>query len=162
MILFNIKKLEKQLIAEKITDKHAFNYLLTYLIISTIAAAFTSDNPVWLEKTQLIVNLVAIIWAVRKSFEINRKGDNRDYFKRFISLSFVAGIRVGVFAFIIVFIYNLINAILIATGVTGRIISYHEDILILGGFLIATGFYYFILLTSFKRVNTAENQFEAV
>lgn len=160
MILFNIKKLENLLIAEEITDKQAFNYLLTYLIISTIAAAFTSDNPGWLEKTQLIVNLIALIWGVRKTFEINRNGDNSDYFKRLISLSFVAAIRVFVFAFIALFIYNLSREILTVTGVVSGISSYYENILILVGFLIATGFYYYTLLTSFKRVNAAENELE--
>jgi len=161
MILFNIKKLEKLLIEEKITDKQVFNYLLTYLIISAIAASFTSNLPVWLESTQLMVNLIALIWGVRKTFEINREGDNKDYLKRIISLSFVAGIRVGVFAFIILFIYNLTHEILALTGTTSGISSSREDILILVGFLIATGFYYYTLLTSFKRVNSAAEQLEA-
>src|SRR5690606_25684346 len=126
MILFNIKKLEKLLIEEKITDKQVFNYLLTYLIISAIAASFTSNLPVWLESTQLMVNLIALIWGVRKTFEINREGDNKDYLKRIISLSFVAGIRVGVFAFIILFIYNLTHEILALTGTTSGISSSRE------------------------------------
>lgn len=155
MIWFNIKKLERELVKEEVTDKLVFNYLLTYLIITTIAATFTSDNPVWLESTQLIVNLIALIWGVRKTFEINREGDNRDYFKRLISLSFVAGIRVFVFAFIILFTYNLLNEILQATGVTSGINSYYENFLLLGGFLLATGYYYYVLLSSFRRVNNA-------
>src|SRR5690606_1154287 len=161
MILFNIKKLENLLIAEKLTDKQAFNYLLTYLIISTIAASFTSDLPVWLESTQFFVNLIVLIWGVRKTFEINREGDNKDYFKRIISLSFVAGIRVGVFALIILFIYNLIYEILNATGVISGKNPNYENLLILGGFLIATGYYYYILLSSFKRVNAAEDPMQA-
>lgn len=163
MILFNHKKLENLLIEEKVTDKLVFNYLLTFLIITTITAYFTSDNPVWLEITQLTVSLIALIWGMRKTFEINREGDNKDYFKRLIPISFVAGIRVILFVFIILFIYNLVIEILQATGVVSRLSAFHENLLILVGFLVSTGYYYYLLLSSFKRVNSAdhiENQME--
>jgi len=156
MILFNIKKLENLLIEKKISDKMVFNYLLTYLIITTITAYVTKDIPVWLEATQFIVSLTALIWGLRKTFEINREGDNSDYFKRIISLSFVASVRVTVYIFIILLIYNLVKAVLIATGVTWGVSDYYENFLVLGGFLISTGFYYYILLDSFKRVNTTD------
>ena len=164
MILFNLKKLENLLIEEKVSDKLVFNYLLAYLIITNIAAFFTSDNPAWLEGTQFTVSLIALIWGMRKTFEINREGDNRDYFKRLIPISFVAGIRVIVFVFIILFIYNLVIEILQATDVTSGVRDFHENLLILGGFLVSTIYYYYLLLSSFKRVNSAdanENRLEA-
>lgn len=155
MIWFNIKELEKLITDGRMSDKLAFNYLLTYLVFSIVLGYLSNyDNPLWSEWVHLIINLIAVIWGVRKTFEINQEGDNRDYFKRFISLSFVTGIRVAAFAFIVLFLFNLLTEIFDATGILFDVSSFQEEILILAGFLLIIGFYYHMLLTSFKRINS--------
>ena len=157
MIWFNIKALEKLITDGKLSDKLALNYLLSYLILSIVTGYLSSyDNPHWAEWVHLIISLIFVIWGVRKTFEINQKGDNHDYFKRFISLSFVAAIRVAAFAFIVLFLFNLLNEIFDATGVPLNVSSLHEELLKLAGFLLAIGFYYYMLLTSFKRINSRD------
>lgn len=157
MIWFNIKELEKLIKDGKLSDKLVFNYLLTYLIFSVVAGYPSNfDNPLWMEWVHLIISLIAVIWGVRKTFEINQEGNNQDYFKRFISLSFVTGIRVVVFALLVLFLFNLLTEILDATGVPFSLSSFQEEILKLAGFLLVIGFYYYMLLASFKRINSGE------
>lgn len=157
MIWFNIKELEKLITEGKMSDKLAFNYLLTSLVFSVISGYLSNyDTPLWSQWVHLIISLIALIWGVRKTFEINQEGNDRDYFKRFISLSFVTGIRVAVLAFIVLFFFNLLTEIFDATGVPFTLSSFHEELLILAGFLLIIGFYYHLLLGSFKRINSGD------
>ena len=43
MIWFNIKKLEKQISDDELTDKDGFNYLLAYVIFTAIVLSFMSN-----------------------------------------------------------------------------------------------------------------------
>lgn len=156
MIWFNIKALEKLLVEGKVSEKLAFNYLLTHLIFLTLTSYITGNsNPLLSILAHLIISLIAVIWGVRKTFEINQGGDNRDYFKRIISLTFVVGIRTVVFAFIGLFVLNLFNEILDVAGVPLGLTSLQEELLELAGLLLFTIFYYYMLLKSFKRINSA-------
>ena len=156
MIWFKIKELEKLLTDGKLSDKLAFNYLLTSLIFLTAANYLSDDDPLWALWVHLIISIGATIWGVRKTFEINQEGDNRDYFKRFISLSFVAGIRIVVFALFVSFLIVLSNQILKFTGILFDLSSLQKELLELAGFLIFTALYYYMLLTSFKRINSGD------
>lgn len=158
MIWFNIKELEKLITDGKMSDKLVLNYLLTYLIFSVVAGYPSNfDNPLWTEWVHLIISLITVIWGVRKTFEINQKGNNRDYFKRFISLSFVTGLRVAALALLVLFLFNLLREIFDATEVPLSVSSFQEEILKLAGFLLVIGFYYYMLLASFKRINSGDS-----
>lgn len=154
MIWFDIKELEKRLTEGEFSDKFIFNYLLTHLIFMTISGYITIDEPRWVILLEFFVSVIALIWGVRKTFRINQEGDKRDYFERLISLSFVAAIRVLVFVFPILFGFNLLFEILQATGVANAVDEFQENLLITGIFLLSTGWFYYILLKSFRRINT--------
>jgi ABC-type spermidine/putrescine transport system permease subunit II len=84
------------------------------------------------------------------TFDINSAGDKKDYFGRFLSLSFVIGIRLSVFAIIIgtptAIVFSLLD----------RNFDIDENLKDFLGLGLFTGFgilYYFILTNSFKKVN---------
>ena len=154
MIWFDIKELERIIEKGELTDKLVFNYLLIHLIFMTISGYITVDEPRWVIMLEFAVSLIALIWGVRKTFEINQEGDNRDYFKRLISLSFVAGIRVLVFVIPILFLFNLLSEILQALGVANEVDGFQENLLLTGVFILSTGLYYYVLLKSFRRINS--------
>ena len=155
MIWFNIKELEKRLIEGKFSDKLILNYLLTHLILTAISGLATDDEPLWMIWIQFIVGLIAVIWLVRKTFEINQEGDNRDYFKRIISLSFVAGIRTIVFMIPVLLGINILVEVLQVTGVGGGMSDFQENLMLTCVYLLSTGLFCYILLHSFQRINAA-------
>jgi hypothetical protein len=157
MIWLNIKELEKQLINGRMSDKVAFNYLLTHLIFITIAGSISSDDDPWVAMVYLIVSLITVIWGVKKTFEINQQGDNRDYFKRVISISFVANIRVAVLVFSVTFIIVLVKAFTEIAGSSIVLSSFQEEIFHLVSSLAILGIDFYILLNSFKRINAADS-----
>ena len=97
MISFKIKKLEKELLAGKVSDLLTYKYLLSHLLLFALLnnspGGGGDEDPLWAPWVRLIIVLVAISWGIGKTFELNRAGDNRDYFKRLISLSLVSSLR---------------------------------------------------------------------
>lgn len=158
MIWFNIKALEKLLINGKVSDKLIFNYLFAHLILITLAGYLpvNDHDPKWAVLVHILISLVAIIWGVRKTFEINREGDGRDYFKRFISLSFVAGIRSIVFIFFILFFIAIGDLIAEKMIPSSAQYSFWQEVSELFGYLLFNVVYFYILITSFKRINSAQ------
>ena len=84
------------------------------------------------------------------TFDINSAGDKKDYFGRFLSLSFVIGLRLFAFAIIIgipiVLVFGLLNR-------NFDIDENLKDFLELGLVAGLSIFYYFILTNSFKKVS---------
>lgn len=96
MIFYNIKELEKRLIAKTITEKEIFNYFLVYFIIATILTFPTVseyNNP-WIHWIDVTLDLIVTVVGIKVTWDTNANGDNTDYFKRFISLAFVNTIRI--------------------------------------------------------------------
>lgn len=158
MIWFNIKKLEELITENKVSDQLAFNYLLTHFIFITIAGYISGDDPLWMVWVHLIASLAVGIWGVRKTFEINKEGVNRNYFKSFICLSFVAAIRVVVLALCVSFVIVIVNIIADVTGYTFGLSTFQKNLLELSAQLFFLGIYFYILITSFKRINDGEDR----
>lgn len=159
MILFNIKKLEKLIITEKISDRLAFEYLFTHLILFTLADYIPGggDHPWWRTWVHLLISMVALIWGIRKTFEINQEGANIEYFKRLISLSFVTGIRTIVFGFLIIF------CVLVSTLIADQILTFSirnsiwMTVIELIAYALLNVVFYYILINSFKRINNLDD-----
>ncbi|MBZ9631398.1 hypothetical protein LB465_11460 [Salegentibacter sp. LM13S] len=160
MILFNIKELEKLIITEKVSDGLAFKYLFTHLILFTLAdyIPVDGDNPWWRTWVHLLISLMALIWGIRKTFEINQQGDNIEYFKRLISLSFVTGIRTIVFGFLIIF------CVLVSTLIADQIFTFSirnsiwMTVIELIAYALLNVVFYYILINSFKRINSIDSR----
>ncbi|SFB43500.1 hypothetical protein [Algoriphagus aquimarinus] len=152
MIWFDIKELERGLINREISDRVIFNYLLGNLILYSISPYLAgSDSPGFLLIfLQIAVTLVITVVGTSRTYEINTSGDRRDYFKRFLSLSFVTGIRLFVFMIIAAIPIGIILGVL---GFNPFVNKYSEGlfnlILMAGGGVL----YYYMLTNSFKRVS---------
>ena len=157
MIWFNIKELESRLINGEVTDKVAFTYLLTHLILITLASYIQGDeDPFWMVLVHLMISLGSTIWGLKKTYEINQRGGNREYLKRFLSLSFVSGVRMVVFVFLFLFGINLLTLLFQALGMQTPLSALAKNVLELAGFVLMVGVYYYILLKSFRRINTED------
>lgn len=159
MILFNIKELEKLLISGRLSDRLTFKYMFVNLIILNLVGylPYEADGPWWSILMHISISLVAIIWGVRKTFEINQDGDNSDYFRRFISISFVAGVRTLVFGFFILLALTIIEKI-VAYFISASILHVYLEASNLLGFTLLNIIYYHILIESFKRANAGNEE----
>ena len=165
MIWFKIKELEKRLVVGKVSDLLTYKYLLSHLLLFALLNNYPGGgdvDPFWAPWVRLIIVLVAISWGIGKTFDINRAGDNRDYFKRLISLSLVSSLR----TIVVFFVYAAImsTAILWAArmGFTSLSEGFWSEILELANYLFVLLVYYYILISSFKRINAADELEEPV
>src|SRR5690606_4201594 len=152
MILFNINELETRLIKREVTDKLAFTYLLFHLVYMSVLGHLTGDeDPLWAIWAHLALSIGTMLWGLNKTYEINQQGDNSDYFKRFLSLSFVAGLR----SFLIIGL----TGTLINMGIDSLDNSFFQDalkkeLMELLGYSCFLIFFYYLLLRSFRRINS--------
>ena len=164
MIWFKIKELEKVLLYGKLSDLVAFKYLMAHLLLYALLDNYPAQgeqDPWWSLYAQLFIALAAISWGIGKTFEINRTGDDKDYFKRIISLSLVASLRTIVVFLILAAIMS--TAIIFAARMGYILNEFWDEIVDLLMQVILILVYYKILLTSFKRINSySGNQPEPV
>ena len=152
MIWFEIKELEQGLKNGDLSDKAILNYLLANLIMYSIVPYISSNDYTtkWLIAIEIVVLIAITVIGTKRTFDINCAGDNKDYFKRFLSLSFVTGIRLVVFAFIaaipVGIILYLVNK---SIGENENV----KDLFNLTLMAVVGIFYYLMLTNSFKRVS---------
>jgi len=152
MIWFEIKELEQGLKNGDLSDKAILNYLLANLIMYSIVPYISSNDYTtkWLIAIEIVVAVAITVIGTKRTFDITCAGDNKDYFKRFLSLSFVTGIRLVVFAFIaaipVGIILYLVNK---SIGENENV----KDLFNLTLMAVVGIFYYLMLTNSFKRVS---------
>ena len=148
MIWYNIKTLEKKLRQGDLSDKETFNYIIAYVILLALAStSIDRYKTEWLTYIDVIVTTIIALIGLKKAFDINSAGDNKDYLKRLISLSFVSGIILVSYYAIVVIVFLVVDGIfnskLFSLDITKLTIS-----------IIAEIVYYLILIKSFTRVNS--------
>ena len=152
MIWFDIKELERKLKIGDVSESAFFNYLLENLIILSIFPYLsTNDYTVkWVIVVEIIIGIIVTVVGAKMTFDINSAGDKKDYLGRFLSLSFVIGLRL--FAFIVI----IGIPIALIFGLLNRNFDIDEnlkDFLELGLVAGLSIFYYFMLTNSFKKVS---------
>ncbi|MFT4855173.1 MAG: hypothetical protein ACI9UV_000902 [Algoriphagus sp.] len=152
MIWFDIKELECKLKIGDVSESAFFNYLLANLIILSIFPYLsTNDYTVkWVIVVEIIIGIIVTVVGAKMTFDINSAGDKKDYLGRFLSLSFVIGLRL--FAFIVI----IGIPIALIFGLLNRNFDIDEnlkDFLELGLVAGLSIFYYFMLTNSFKKVS---------
>ncbi len=156
MIWLNLKKLERLLIQNKITEAISYQYLLVFLVLLTLASNVSETDDFshygW-EISYVILELLITIVGTYLVFKVNSDGDNRDFLKRYFSLSFVNGLRLVLFAVGIRLIFKIIMFV-IPLDLWHTINDFFgEDA---GEFffdIILSIIFYVLLMASFKRVN---------
>jgi hypothetical protein len=156
MIWFNIKSLEEKLIQNKVSEETGFHYLLTFLIFLMLAIGQNTDDDFsnkWWRYGDFLIGLFIMIWGISKTFKINSKGNNKDFLKRYFSLSFVHSFRLAIVLVIILLLKKLlieyapvnISSLLIALT--------KSDLVEFSVNLLISVLYYFLLIKSFMLVN---------
>jgi len=154
LIWFDIAELERRLKNSEISDKDVFIYLLIYVIIFVLY--WFGGNNSWLIQNNslfiiidMVMTIAIMIIGVTMTFNINSAGDNKDYFKRFLSLSFVTALRLNVFLLIpAVSILIFFNFLDYGPGFSKNAMG----ISIIALNVIADILYFLMLTNSFKRV----------
>ena len=155
MIWFNIKSLEEKLINNKISEETGYHYLLTFIIFVSIAFYSNIEDEFsskWWSIGDFLIGLVIMIFGLSKVFEINSKADNKDFLKRYFSLSFIHSIRIAVVLTALLILNKLLIALapnyissLLTTLTTSNVAEFSSNILI-------SILYYWLLIRSFLKV----------
>jgi hypothetical protein len=158
MIWFDVKQLEKNLKADIVSEKETFRYLFVLMLISTISSYVNNPEPPSSQLTswiELILEVILTVLTLKITYDINTKGDNRDYVKRFMALTMVIMIRLIVFAVPVALVGLTLIKILENTKlVTVSSLDNLFDLAITFCLGVA---YYFMLTQSFKRINSTIN-----
>lgn len=152
MIWFDIYELERGLKNGEVSDKVIFNYLLGNLILYSLVPLIANDDSSAFAMIlfQVLFTIAITVIGSKKAFDANESGDSKDFFKRFLALSFVTGIRLFVFCLIIAIPIGVTFG---ALGINPNSNSYSEglfDLILMVGTSII---YYYMLINSFKRVS---------
>lgn len=150
-----VKKLEKKLVHDDFSDKTGYLYLVGFLLMVTFLLKFPGIHS-GDQTFGLVVNLLICGWGVGRTLEINKETGNDDYLKRFMSLSFITGIKLC--AGLLVFTLGLkavkYFAELISPGlIDGPLLSGMPKMFIGAA---ASVVFFLMLIHSFKRVNAEE------
>lgn len=156
MIWFKLKKLETKLAHSEVSEDTALQYLLSFLVL--FAIIFTLPNSdrysgySW-EISEFILDLLITVVGARTVFSINQKGDNREFLKRFLSLSFVNGARLLIVLMPLWLVYKIIMYV-----IPQNLFLFLNDLFSgdTAGLLFSLALsliFYLLLIRSFKRVN---------
>ena len=158
MTWYNIKKLERRLCNDQLLEKEASHYLLALLIIMSICIFFpepvTSYSAFSWHFVEFGLFLGILIFAVRSSYKINSEGQNREFSKRFISLTVVHGFRILIWVAVLGLLYKIIMFIIplqIFLFINDLLLPNWTDLIVFTGifFLFAL-----LMIRSFKRINS--------
>ncbi|WP_338634970.1 hypothetical protein [Spirobacillus cienkowskii] len=161
MYLFNIKKLKKDIIEQKLTEKEKCKYLFVMIILYS-SSIFIAINEVDKYYTDAIIEIwwfIFEIFLLMMSYKLFKKYKSKDFLGKFLSLNFVLGIR---FLFVI-FLFFVFLKILFAIMNELKFMSLPPDFNALDGifFIISFSFigliYYYRLYIHLKEVVMLEN-----
>ncbi|WP_207534778.1 hypothetical protein [Desertivirga arenae] len=110
MTLFNLDKLENQLRKDQVTDRQAMIYLLINNLLYSLTIYFATGQKAkgWMFWTEILTVILSNGLGVYYSYVINKRGDNKDFFKRFQAIVFVLGLRLMVFVLLTMFVVGLL------------------------------------------------------
>ena len=108
MYFWNIKSLATDISSNKLSEYEKFKYFIAFMIIIELSL----ELSYWLTPTEssyeyiqsistVIINILGVIWC----YKVNSQIDNKEFFERFICLSFPITIKLLVWFFIIMVLY---------------------------------------------------------
>jgi hypothetical protein len=103
-----------------------------------------------LNALEIVVVIAVTVIGTKKTLDVNSAGDNRDYFKRFLSLSFVTGIRLLVLVLVVSITIGII-IYLVDKNLDSN--ENTKDLFEVALTAVSGIVYYFMLISSFKRVS---------
>lgn len=148
---FNLKDLENRLIENQVSDQEGFYYLLANFILfglTSYGGTQTYNHSAFLY-AEIILILIITIVGLNLTFKVNKSGDGDSYFKRFLALYFVIGIRLIVFIFLLAIPVGILAYIIFGENSPGEML---RDGLFLGFLTAVMTVYYYFIIRSFKKV----------
>ena len=158
---FNLKELEDKLQKKEVSEKTGFQYLLTWSIFVSIAFYVPDDSSYsgeWWDFSDFILDLAISIGGIILAYRINKNGENSEFLKRFLSLSFVHSIRLVLFVSLLALIFKIVMFVIpieLYLAINGFI---ENDLSHLISSLCISLIFYFFLIRSFKRLNNRKFQ----
>ncbi|MEP6260615.1 MAG: hypothetical protein ABJ092_03475 [Gillisia sp.] len=158
MTWYNIKKLERRLGHDELSEKESLHYLLALLIIMSICIFFPDSVTSYSDFSWYFIEfgffLGTLIYAIHSAYKINSRGQNRDFARRFISLTVVHGLRLLIWVAVLGLLYKIIMFIIplpIFLFINEILLPNWTDLVVFTGifFLFAL-----LLIKSFKRINS--------
>lgn len=147
MILFSLKKIENKLKSGGITDKDGMYYLMANTVLYSLCSyiATRTDKTGWWFYAEVVCVIGITILGIFKSYDINKKGDGLEYFKRFQVLNLIIGLRLIVLVTILMLVVAVIfykQSELLTTPISMFIIV--SSVMVV---------FYYNLCESFKRIS---------
>jgi len=146
----NLSDAENKLKENQFEDKEALKYLIAFVILYTLVGFGVLEGNL-LGFISTVLQIIISIWGIQKVFKTNESGDGKDFFKRYIVISWIISFR----------LFLVMLFILIPVVILFRIFG---DNLTFGGFgfqeiinlILGTIFsivYYFLFIKSIKRIS---------
>lgn len=158
MTWYNIKKLERRLANDQLPEKETYHYLLALLIIMSICIFFPEPVTSYAAFSWYFVEfglfLGILIFAVHSAYKINSRGQNRDFAKRFISLTVVHGFRMLIWVAVLGLLYKIIMFIIplpIFLFINDLLLPNWTDLIVFAGIFFLFALF---LIKSIKRINS--------
>ncbi len=150
MNFFRDKELAERFAADNVSEREKLYYFLaTVIIYSLLTSSFiTSSADVPVAFTEYIFDILLLVLTVSGSiwiYNINKKGDNKDFIGRYVSLSFPIGIQTLLLA-IILFIIIFAGGFLITLNIENFNVSEYGLFSVLIGTMFLSLLYYYIRL----------------
>lgn len=164
MIWLRLKKLETKLINNDISEKTSFQYLLVHLVLIALVMTIPGEEEFshWGWKAgRGLLDLVITVVGTYLVFSINSKGDNRDFVKRYLSLSFVNGLRLVLLILLLELFYKVVMFIIPLELWQFFNELFSGDIPVLLYPIVTSLVYYWLLMRSFTRVNESRYEMSA-
>ena len=149
MIWFRINDLEKKISMNQFSDKEGFDYLFATTIFGFIHMFYISmsgySNLSWIN---FILAILITIIGLPMTFKTNSIIDNKDFFKRFIAITWV--VRMKLLIYTLIFMVIFINLFDLKTQ------SLEKDITLCSFSIAINIFFYVLVIKSFKRLKPIE------
>ncbi len=145
--------MEKKISTNDISEKDSIKYYLAIFIISSIYAMIVTilnkspiDSKGYSAVLHYFLDLIVIVAGVFYTYNQNSKIDNKDFFTRFFSLSFVIFVRLIIFTICIgLFLLIFISFFIKLQDINKNLLSYLGPIWKI--------IFYILLAISFQRIN---------
>jgi hypothetical protein len=156
---FNLQDLENRLSENSVSDQEGFYYLLANLILFGLGSYGASDtyHHGGFIFAEIVIMLTIIIVGLNLTFKANQNGDGHNYFKRFLALYFVIGIRLLVFVLLLAIPAGILGFFIFGEEISN---TFLQDLLFLGLYAGIGIIYYYFLVRSFKKVAQSNPQAE--
>ena len=152
MIWFDLKEMERKISTDDISEKESISYYLGIFITSSIyamIAALVNKSPIGLTGASVALHYffdtLIIVLGVIYVYRLNSRIDNKDFFMRFFSLSFVIFIRLIVYTICIGIVFMISISFFI------KLQDLNKDLMSYIGHLWKI-VYYFLIALSFRKI----------